>query len=259
MRRWIILLMVMALSAYGQMKPSELFKQKWSKYYSSLNQYVDVIEFKMSSPGFIYMMDTMKYKDYHYLMNVKWMPNGRFEFSHDSSLMEIDKMKLPKILRELDTLKNKFTGISFDLQSLLMENPLEEIPLDAEFWAGGDSVAYQFTIMDKGKEIVIRRVFLRTNGLLLKQLVAIEDKVIYIFPMYTDINQRWQCVGWDTQIYQDGKITGGFANRFDLVKYNDFIYLPEKIQTVVKVPENPNELFISELFLYKFKVTMKNN
>lgn len=256
MKKWFfILISIVAFGLGQQIQPGETFKQKNAKNYRCYMDYnVKSISFYISSPSFIKFMDKNGLENMHYLLKVKWEPSGTFTFSYDSLIKKIPNNLLVPVFAKLDTIRNQFWGSTFDMQSFLMENPLNEIPMDAEFWGGGDSVAYQYTTMDKGQNITIRRVFLITNGLILKQLVGIDNQLIFVYPDYIDINKKWQCTGWETQITENGKIVGGMVVKFDFVRIKDDFIFPEKIQYIVKVPDKKDEFFVSELFLYKIHV-----
>lgn len=257
MKKWITgLLILLVTFTYSQdLSPAEKFKQKNAKnYWCYMDFNVKSIQFFISSPDFIHWMDSNGFSDFHYIQKVTWKNNGEFVFELDSAIYQIPKKFIKPVLDELDTLRNAFWGLSFDLQSFLMENPLTEIPFDAEFWGGADTAVYQFTTMDRGLEIIVRRVFLITNGLLLKQIVKIGNQIIYVYPHYMDIGEKWQCVGWTTQNYKNGKLASAMEVRFDFVRVKKNFIFPEKIQMIVKIPQQPQEIFISELYLYKLKV-----
>jgi hypothetical protein len=257
MKKWVlvfVLLLIFPLIAQ-QIEPAELFKQKNAKnYWSYQNFKVKAIHFNISSPKFIEYMDKVGLKEMHYLQKIIWKSNGEFIFKYDSLIKKIPNQLIVPVFSRLDTIKSQFWGISFDLQSFLMENPLSEIPFDAEFWGGADTVVYQYETLDKGEKITVRRVFLVTNGLLLKQIVGIRDQIVYVYPHYLDMNEKWQCVGWTTQVTKNNQIIGGLEVRFDFIRIKDNFLIPEKIQMIVKVPGRPKDFFVSDLYLYKINV-----
>lgn len=257
--RLLFFLILLISLVFGQkQQPGETFKQQfWKHYHSYKSKGVSSFSFYLSSPDFIRQIDQLGLpEEMHYLLKVKWEASGTFTFSYDSLIKKIPAQLMIPIFGKLDTIRNQFWGSTFDMQSLLMENPLNEIPFDAEFWAAGDSVAYQYEILDQGQKITVRKVFLVTNGLYIRQMVFIGNQLISVYPIYEEVENKWQCIGWQTQIMENGKIVGGMEIRFEFIPLENNILFPEKILYIVKTPEKPEEFFVSEIYLYKVQVDM---
>lgn len=235
----------------------EDFKTKTEGYYHFLKK-SDLENFKCSFTSSSYLDFVEKYQDstYNYPLSMIWTKTGKIYFLLEEYPATDSDTARQKIMQNIQLTKNQFHGFYLDLLNFIILSPLSDVSKHVKYNFSEDSIKVCYTAIDSlGTEVT--RIF-HPSGQLYKVVVSSPSETIFNYPKYREVDAKWLCTGWDTQIIQNGKIQSGIATRLKLNKINDY-WLPVQVDFIVQTIEKPGEKFYSTLFIknYQFNLPLQ--
>jgi hypothetical protein len=161
------------------------------------------------------------------------------------------------LLEKIQLTKNQFHGFYLDWLSFLIISPLDDIPAAASVSFKGDTVDVHYTNQEGSLAVAVRKVFLRSGRLLWVEVESATEKVIN-YPQYQEAEGKWICLGWDSQIYVNQKITSGLSTRLELTRFHND-WMPIRADIIVQTAEIPDQKFRSIIFFkgYEFDLPLQ--
>jgi hypothetical protein len=235
----------------------EDFKTKTEGYYHFLEK-SELENFKCSFTSTSYLNFIEKYQDstYNYPLNMIWIKAGKIYFILKEYPVTDSDTARQKIMQNIQLTKNQFHGFYLDFLNFLILSPLSDVSESVEYTFSEDSIKVCYSAIDSlGTEVT--KIF-HPSGQLYKVVVVSPTEKILNYPKYREVDDKWLCTGWDTQIIQDGEIRSGIATRLKLNKIKGF-WLPVQVDFIVQTVEKPGEKFYSTLFIknYQFNLPLQ--
>ncbi|UCE74820.1 MAG: hypothetical protein JSV56_03720, partial [Methanomassiliicoccales archaeon] len=156
----------------------------------------------------------------------------------------------PKILEKIQLLKNQFHGFYLDWLNYLIISPLDDIPAGTEAVFKGDSVFVSYATAEDGIQTTVRKWFL-PSGRLISFEVETQSQKVVSYPDYQEVDGKWLCIGWDTQIFEDNEVNSGLSTKLELQKTQN-AWFPARVEVLVQTIEKPDERYISTLYLKSY-------
>jgi hypothetical protein len=117
-----------------------------------------------------------------------------------------------------------------------------------------DSVFVSYVTTAEEPTATVRKRFFRSGQLISFEVETQSERVIN-YPIYEEVEGKWLCAGWDTQIYVDDKVTSGLSTRLELRKIqND--WFPIRANVLVQTIEKPGDKFLSSIFLKEYEFNL---
>ncbi len=253
------LVLVSVLLGWGTSRvqsPVERFKAEVERYYSFASQVSSVENFSclITSTPYITFIQSIADSQYFYPLKFLWQRNGKAYFILQP-LPKVDNDQRREILIQAQQLKRLFRGIFLDWQKYSLVSPVGIYSDHATYVDYGDTVAIEDYYSDAMQNVRTRRLFSKA-GLLLKDEWDNGDFRIVNLPVWQTVNNKWVCVGWQSQIYKDGQISSGMEISLQLANI-DGIWLPYQIDILAQSRENPNEQVLTSLFLKNYQFNEK--
>ncbi len=233
--------------------PVERFKQEVEQYYSFASQVSSVENFSclITSTPYITFIQSLADSQYFYPLKFLWQRSGKAYFILQP-LPKVENDQRREILIQAQQLKRLFRGIFLDWQKYSLVSPVGFYSDHATFVDFGDTVAIEDYYSDAMQNVRTRRLFSR-SGLLLKDEWDNGDFRIVNLPVWQTVNNKWVCVGWQSQIYKGGQITSGMEISLQLANIEG-IWLPYQIDILAQSRENPNEQVLTRVFLKNYRL-----
>lgn len=233
------------------------FKTEHEKYYHFLEQ-TDIQNFTCFYTTDAYIKYITKVADSSYIYPLKliWTREGKTYYILEPYPQTTDNKQRQKILEKIQMTKSQFQGFYLDWLNFLVASPFADIPDDAQIQSVEDTLEVTYA-SDGKKNVFVTKLFL-PSGQLLKVIVDSGTEKIVDYPKYTEVENKWLCAGWDTQIYRGSEISSGMATRLEIRKIKNY-WLPVRVDIIVQTADKPNEKYVSEIFLkgYVFNTPLK--
>jgi hypothetical protein len=70
------------------------------------------------------------------------------------------------------------------------------------------------------------------------------------YPLFTEVQQKWLCMGWRNQIYQQDQIVSGMSVQIEHTPYQER-FLPARLSIVIQERKEPDQkIFTGGYVLY---------
>ncbi len=257
---YLLLIVLLHLgTVWGQTADRWLdFRNQADEYYLVLEK-TDLTNFScyFTSSAYLNYVSSETDSNYNYPLKFVWTQEGKTYYILQPYPGMSDPKKRQQTLQQIQIVKTEFQGFFLDFINFVIYSPFSDIPDDAEIEFSEDSVRVHYRSGEGNMVADVWKVFL-PSGKLRKVRFEAGDKRVINYPAYTEVEGKWLCVGWDSQIYQNGEISSGSATRIEYRKIDRF-YMPIRVATMVQVADRPEERYISELFLkdYLFNVPLE--
>jgi hypothetical protein len=146
-------------------------------------------------------------------------------------------------------------GVLVDWQRFSAGNILDEIPEAYLVTAKDDTVFVEYELFENGKNVKTK-MFFGKNGLCLKIITNYlhKSEIIYVYPGYILVEDKWLCNKWTVQIYLNGQIDSGIELNLKSRKLEDY-WIPQRLVMQLQKREIDNTVFIRD---YKFRNVVLN-
>lgn len=254
-----VLILLLIFSGYSQNPEEswETFKENAKPYYYSLMAgNMQNFSCLFSTETYIKFMKSRGDTVNTYPLKLIWTRAGKIYYVlQPFPGMEKDSER-PKILEKIQLMKNQFHGFYMDWLNYLIISPLDDIPAGTSAIFRNDSVFVSYATAEEGSGATVRKRFFRSGQLISFEVETQYERVIN-YPIYEEVEGKWLCAGWDTQIYVDDEVTSGLSTRLELRKIqND--WFPIRANVLVQTVEKPGDKFLSSIFLkdYEFNLPL---
>ncbi len=250
---WIFLF-ILVLNSSGnllaQRAQIESFRNEVEGFYDYAAK-ADIENFSclLTSTPYIAFIKQMADSQYFYPLKFLWQKSGKAYFILQP-LPKVDNDKRREILIQAQQLKRLFRGIYLDWQKYSLFSPVGMYSPKATFIDYGDTVAIEDYYTDATQNVRTRRLFSKA-GLLLKDEWDNGDYHIINLPVWQTVKNKWVCVGWRSQIYNQGQISSGMEVNLQLINL-DGIWLPYQIDILAQSKDNPTEQVLTSLYLKNY-------
>ncbi|MFZ0391316.1 MAG: hypothetical protein WAN36_12735, partial [Calditrichia bacterium] len=100
----------------------------------------------------------------------------------------------------------------------------------------------------------VKKTFLPSGKLVKVEMHSPGQKVVN-YPIYTEADDQWVCIGWDSQIEQANGKRSGIAYRLELGRIEGY-WLPIRADMLVKTAEDPESSYTIRLYLKDYQFNM---
>jgi hypothetical protein len=207
-----------------------------------------------TTDSFIGLIESLGDSNYTYPLKLIWIREGRIYYVLQPSEKLNDPEQRSRLLEKIQLTKNQFHGFYLDWLSFLITSPFADIPSTARVNFTKDTVDVHYLSQGGDLSAKVRKVFLRSGRLLWIEVESDSEKVIN-YPRYEEVEGKWICLGWDSQIYLNQKISSGLSTRLELKKVQDF-WMPNRADIIVQTVEKPDQKFRSIIFLKEYEFNL---
>jgi len=239
------------LNAQSQ-EGEDYIKAYYKNYYSYGIHGMKAMEFKISSPEIIAYLNENGIQEQHYLFQVLITHTGELYFKSLLDSVSFPQQVEANLQKHFNVVAKQFRGVFAEFNLFIMNTPFWDIPQEYTFYHDQKFDVFKFKSVENGSEVQISKYFNNMSGMIERQIYASRDVEIKIYPQFKTISNRWQCTGWDTQIFQNGKLTSGTGIRFDYTLGPRDLWLPSVIKMMTQTPEAPDKPVWVELYLHDF-------
>jgi hypothetical protein len=235
----------------------DTFKQKAKPYYYYLMaSNIKNFSCYLSTQNYINFFKQWGETVNTYPLKFIWTRSGKIYYILQPFPETVTDTERPKILEKVQLMKNQFHGFYLDWLNYLIISPLDDIPAGTEAIFRNDSVFVSYETDEPGIRTIVRKRFFR-SGRLLSFEVETSSEMVVNYPIYEEVEGKWLCAGWDTQIYVDDQIKSGLSTKLELKKIQNE-WFPVRANVLVQTIEKPGEKFISTIFLkaYEFNLPL---
>jgi hypothetical protein len=246
----VLLIFCFALPLFAD-EQWEAFKQKSDGYYYHLSS-PDVENFTclFSSSAYINYVRQLADSTFYYPLKLIWTREGKIWFILQPYPDMTDANMRQRTLQQIQMVREQFRGFFLDWQNFIISSPFEDIPEDGLATFSGDSVKVSYTSGEGQLQTSVTKCFL-PSGKLYRVVVKSGSQKIVNHPQYSEVNNKWLCIGWDTQIYANNVVSSGMSTRIDLNKIEGH-WMPVRVETLVQSTQKPGEKFLSTIYLKDF-------
>lgn len=185
-----------------------------------------------------------------YPLKLTWIKNGRVYYTLQPYPARMDSSQRRTFLTQVQLVTNQFKGFLLDWQNFMLYSPLSDIPDSLEIKVGHDTIQVEYTSGEGKLTAHVKKLFLPSGKLIRVTVWSGSGKVVN-YPIYTELENKWVCSGWNSQIYENGQISSGIANRMELRKIGNY-WMPIRVDMLVQTSRKPEEKFLSTIFMKEF-------
>jgi hypothetical protein len=166
-----------------------------------------------------------------------------------------DQEKQKEIQQHQMDLIRELQGLLIDWQRFFAGNLLDELPETYLITEEGDTVVVEYELYENGKNVKTQ-IFFGKNGLCLKIFTNYIhlNKLIYVYPGYTMVENKWICNYWRVQIFVNNQVDSGFEISLKSRKLEDY-WIPQRLVMQLQKKGIENSVFIRD---YKFRNVLLN-
>jgi hypothetical protein len=251
----ILLLMVVQLWADNNWQD---FRDNHEKYYIFLEQ-TDLQNFSclFTTDAYLSFINDIADSSYTYPLKLIWTREGKSYYILQPYPQPTDSKQRQQIMQKIQMTKTHFQGFYLDWINFLIASPFADIPDSARTKFSGDTVRVSYSTSDELGTVSVEKIFF-SSGKLLRVAVTSPTGKIINFPKYTEVENKWLCSGWDTQIMKGDSVFSGLATGLEIHKISNY-WMPVRADVVVQTVEKPGEKFISQIFIkdYVFNIPLQ--
>lgn len=256
----VVLFTILTQSSIAQTLFSwEDFAKKARPYYSILNR-SEIQNFSslITSATYINYLKKNNYDStYTYPLKFIWTNQGKVYYILQPHPNMNDTTKRKDDLLEIQALKNQFKGFLIDWQNFSLFSPFEDIPENPVIKAADDTVQISYINGEGQFKATVKKLFL-VSGKLVKVTVISSGQKIITSPVYQESEGKWLCTGWDSQIFESGKVTSGTATRLELSPVQNY-WMPYRAAMLIQTIEKPEEKYLLTIYMkdYIFNLALQ--
>ena len=244
-----------AVNAQDEQETWDKFKQRVKPYYYFLMEgNKQNFNCYLSSQVYINYMEGRGDTVNTYPLKFIWTRSGKIYFVLQPFPGMENEVERPQILEKIQLLKNQFHGFYLDWLNYLIISPLDDIPAGTEAEFRGDSVLISYSTNEGGKVTTVRKSFFRSGKLIFFEVETPGEKVVN-YPAYQEVEGKWLCTGWETQIYVDNQVTSGLFTALELQKIQNE-WLPMRADILVQTAEKPGDKYLSTIYIKGFEFNL---
>jgi len=250
----LVLLFIFPGHSQNQQETWDTFKKKAKPYYSYLMAgNIQNFSCYISTQTYINFLKEKADTVNTYPLKFIWTRGGKIYYVLQPFPDMENEDERPKFLQKIQLMKNQFHGFYLDWLNFLIISPLDDIPKGIDAVFKGDSVFVSYVTADQA---TVRKRYFRSGKLISFEVETQSEKVVN-YPEYREIEGKWLCAGWDTQIYVNDKIRSGLSTRLELRKIQNE-WFPIRADVFVQTVEKPGEKFVSTFFFktYEFNLPL---
>ncbi|RMF60497.1 MAG: hypothetical protein D6748_03935 [Calditrichaeota bacterium] len=252
-RTWILIYLVFILSSSTMVAQQDwpTFKAKAAQYYHVLaTPEVSNFSFLISSDFYINFIQDKADSSFYYPLKYIWTRDAQQYFI----LQPFPENAADSLRRELlvraQELKNLFSGIMLDWYKYAVLTPVSDVPDDAQVNFSDDTVGVYYTFNDKGQNVEIRETYTQ-GGQIGRVSWKSGNQKIVTYPLFDEVENKWLCIGWDSQRYTDNNIISGVAVRIELRKEDNY-FVPVQFNIMVQTQEHPEKQVVTRIYVKNF-------
>jgi hypothetical protein len=240
--RWVLTgMIILVLSATGYSQVTfEQFKQQSEGYYHYLAT-PDINNFscKISSGRYIEFIKDKGDSSYYYPLKFIWTKEGSVYYILQP-LPQLSDSLHRVALTHAQTMKNFFSDMLYGLQKFYLKNPLSQIPANAAVNISPDTIAVTVRDSSDGE---INETYTR-GGQLGRVIWKSSGHKVVSYPLFTEVQQKWLCMGWRNQIYQQDQIVSGMSVQIEHTPYQER-FLPARLSIVIQERKEPDQKIVT--------------
>jgi hypothetical protein len=166
-----------------------------------------------------------------------------------------DEEKQNEIQQHQMDMIQELQGLLVDWQRFLAGNILDDLPETYLVTTINDTVLVEYEKFESGKNVKVKMIF-GLNGLCIKIITDYvhKNEVIYIYPTYILVEDKWICNKWTVQIHQNDQVASGFLVSMKSRKLEDY-WIPQRLTLQLQKRGIDNTWFIRD---YKFRNVVLN-
>ncbi|GAB4374382.1 MAG: hypothetical protein Kow0042_18940 [Calditrichia bacterium] len=234
------------------------FRNRVEGYYYNIEQTgVENFSCLFTTGGYLDYVYTNFDSSYNYPLKMIWTRQGKVWYILQPYPPLLDEKVKKEMLAQIQLVRKTFKGFFLDWQSFLLTSPFSDIPDDAEVTVGRDSIQIKYTSGEGDLTAVVKKLFL-PSGKLIQVTVESLGAVVVNYPIYTEVENKWVCIGWNSQIYKEGNISSGIACRMELQKISGY-WMPIRADMLVQISQKPEEKYLNTIYLkdYIFNIPLQ--
>jgi hypothetical protein len=228
-----IFLILSALTTFlaAQTTYKEFRQQTINYYHNILNDDVKNFSCLITSATYIDFIKQYADSNFYYPLKIIWMNDGSSYYEVQPFPALGDSLQ-KQVYARAQALKNLWSYIFPDLNKFVFYQPFQEIPDTAGIEVKNDTVSVFFEVKEGQKDIRSRQTFTK-GGMLGRVVWYVGDRKEVYFPTYKEMGDKWICLGWDGQVYQNGEVKSGLRTSIVYLEQNGK-FLPEQINIIVQ-------------------------
>ena len=213
----------------------ESFKKRTENYYHYLTT-ADVNNFtcKISSGRFINFIKNKADSSFYYPLKFIWTRDGGSYYVLQPFPQLSDSLRR-EALTQAQLLKNLFGDLFFDLQKFYIKHPTAQIAVNATLTFSADTI---FISATNEKQATLVETYTR-GGQLGRAAWKFADQQVVSYPMFTELENKWICLGWQNQVYEGMNIVSGTAAQLEYAPAQGRL-LPTRISLLLQQRKNPD-------------------
>lgn len=243
----------------GAVNPDWLsFKERVNGYYHNISsEGVDNFSCLITSDSYLNFARANFDTAYAYPLKIIWTRDGRLYYVLQPYPPEISDTLRQNLLTQVQMTRQTFKGFFLDWESLLLTSPLSDIPDNCQLVKTADSLSVTYRSGQGEAAVKVNKLFL-PSGKLIRVTVTSQKNVVVNYPLYTEVDGKWLCAGWDSQIYENGEVSSGIACRMELAPIADH-YMPLRVDLLMQTRLKPGQKFLTTIFLkdYLFNIPLQ--
>ncbi|MGH1364502.1 MAG: hypothetical protein ACRBF0_13160 [Calditrichia bacterium] len=245
-----LMLLIIGLSCAVAQNDWPTFKKNSEKFYHYVaDEQVENFSFLLTSRSFVDYMDQVADSNFTYPLKAIWVRNRGNYYILQPLPTQDDSLRRNTLTR-IQFMKNFYSGTQEDWHKFCFSSPLADLDEKAEVVFANDTVSAVLKYNEQGVAGYERRTF-TAGGQLGRVVWQLNDQRIITTPFYEEINNKWLCVGWRSQMYTAGEVTSGLQASVLYTEIDERI-LPESIVTTIQSVNDPGASSRITLYLKDF-------
>ncbi|HQV31780.1 MAG TPA: hypothetical protein PKV71_07880 [Calditrichia bacterium] len=248
-RRFLLLLGLIVFLAPAFAQEGEdwnAFRERTGQYYHYLLQRdVDNFSFELTSKAYIDFIAQYGDSTHYYPLKFIWTsPEDRYYVLQTlPAAAEKDSLRREMLLRIQD-LKNLWEDILFDFKKYIFQPPMYSIPDGALARMASDTVGISYK--DPQGNFRLRENYAK-SGLLREVVWEAGNQRTITHPVYKLDENKWYCVGWQSQKTVNGEVTEGLVYGLEPLWIGNH-YLPNQVDVAVQAQRGDTGEIVSGLY-----------
>jgi len=245
----ITLMLLMVGSASAQQDWPTFKKNSQELYHYVADDQVTNFSFLLSSRSYIEYVKQQADSNFYYPLKAIWVKD-RGSFYVLQPLPEQADSLRRSTLTSIQLLKNFYGDVQIDWLKFLFRSPLTDMAdnLNAVFMNDTVSVT---TLFPNEETINYERRTFTAGGQLGRIILDMKGMRAITTPYYQEVNKKWICIGWMSQVYREGEVTSGMQVSVQYSKSEEKI-VPETVVTTIQNISEPDASSSITLYLKDF-------
>ncbi len=227
------------------------FKARAAGYYQVLSKdSINNFSCFISADFYIDFIKSIADSNYYYPLKYIWTRSADQYFVLQPLPENLSDSLRREVLVRVQELKNLFNGIMLDWYRYSIRTPLDDVPDSARVKFARDTVGVFYQFQEENQKVEVQETYSRA-GQLGRVIWRNGAQKVVTYPLFDEVENKWLCIGWDSQRYQNDAIISGVAVRLELVKKNGQ-FLPVQFNIIVQTQENPEQQILTSIYIKNF-------